>query len=112
VSGGRRDHFAKFNNAVVGECRDNFIRSGADSQDATVGEVVFVADDGLEHFWILAEHTGDVFQRVNLPDRCHQAAFATDAAAAVVLGVVSDAASGLASGVQFQGNNSSRRLIL
>lgn len=41
-------------------------------------EVVVVADDGLEHFQILAEQSGDVFQRVDPPDCRHQAAVSSE----------------------------------
>jgi hypothetical protein len=54
------EHVAQFLDAIVGERRDVIVRPDVNADDIAIGEVVVVADDGLEKPGVLAQPAGDV----------------------------------------------------
>lgn len=90
------EHLLQFVHAVVRQCGHGFVVSGVHGDDAAVAQIIIVGDDCLKKFRVLFENFGNKFDRTDVGDCRHQAAFAS-------IAVIVD---------QFHGRSSSSRLIL
>ncbi len=89
-------HLPQLIDAIVGQCGDCLIVTVYDADDTSIGQIVGIADDRLQEFPVFAEHFGDMVDGEDMGDGGHQAA----------------SAQMIATGAQFHGSSSSRRLIL
>ena len=90
------EHVAYLVDAVVGQRGEVVVVPDMDADDIAVGQVVVVADDGLEKFGVFAQPAGHVGDGADVGRCGHHAAWLC----------------GWIAGTQFHGSNSVSRFIL
>lgn len=71
------EHLLQFVHAVVCQCGHRFVVSGVHGDDAAVAQIIIVGDDCMKKLRVLFKNFGNKFNRTDVCDCRHQAAFAS-----------------------------------
>ena len=76
------DHVAQLVDTIVGKSGATVVRGETDADDRAVGQVIVIADDGIDEVRVLPEHVSDIVEHEDVSDACHEMAFLTARAGA------------------------------